>query len=176
MPWQQLITEIFERISQELEQALDGLTIDDLNRTPCPGCNTIGWLTWHLTRSQDNAIANISGEEQLWTKDNWYARFNRTPNPKDTGYGHSLEDVAAFSSPDASTLLEYHYAVLGQSKRYITGKLSETELDREFDPPANPAIKNVRTRLMRTINDNMQHLGQVTYVCGILKGWGWLGR
>jgi len=30
--------------------------------------------------------------------------------------------------------------------------------------------------LMRLINDNMQHLGQVNYVRGMLKGWGWLGR
>ncbi|MFC1989431.1 DinB family protein [Chloroflexota bacterium] len=176
MQWQQLVTDIFERISQELEHALDGLTVDDLNQQPCSGCNSIGWLTWHLTRSQDSATANLLGEEQLWIKDNWYARFNRTPDLKDTGFGHSLEDVAAFSSPDASTLFEYYCAVLGQSKRYITSKLSETELSREFDNPINPAIPNVRTRLMRVINDNMQHLGQVAYVRGMLKGWGWLGR
>ena len=176
MQWQQLVIDIYERISQELEHALDGLTVDDLNQQPCPGCNSIGWLTWHLTRAQDSATAYLFGEEQLWIKDNCYARFNRTPDPKDTGFGHSLEDVAAFSSPDASTLLEYHRAVLGQSKRYITSKLSETELNREFDNPINPTITNVRTRLMRVINDNMQHLGQVAYVRGMLKGWGWLGR
>ncbi|MFC1918530.1 DinB family protein [Chloroflexota bacterium] len=176
MQCQQLIIDIYERISQELEQALDGLTVDDLNQQPCPGCNSIGWLTWHLTRVQDNAIANLLGEEQLWIKDNWYDMFNRTPDPKDTGFGHSLEDAAAFSSPDASTLFEYHRAVLGQSKRYITNKLSEIELNREFDNPVNPDVTNVRTRLMRVINDNMQHLGQVAYIRGMLKGWGWLGR
>ncbi len=176
MQWQQLVTDIFERILQELEHALDGLTIDDLNQQPRPDCNSIGWLVWHLTRVQDTVIEDLIGEEQLWIKDNWYASFNRTPDPKDTGFGHSLEDVAAFSSPDASTLLEYHRAVLGQSKRYITSKLSETELNREFDNPINPTITNVRTRLMRLINDEMQHLGQVNYVRGMLKGWGWLGR
>jgi len=175
MQWQQLVTDIFDRISQELEHALSGLTVDDLNQQPGPGCNSIGWLTWHLTRAQDRATADLLEEEQVWIKDSWYARFNRTPDPKDTGFGHSLEDVAAFSSPDASTLLEYHCAVLGQSKRYITSKLSETELNREFDNPISPAITNVRTRLMRVINDNMQHLGQVAYIRGILKGWGWLG-
>ncbi|MFC1905062.1 DinB family protein [Chloroflexota bacterium] len=176
MKWQQLVTDIFERISQELEYALDGLTVDDLNQQPCPGCNSIGWLTWHLTRSRDRAISELLGEEQLWLKDNWYARFSRTPDPKDTGAGHSLEDVATFSSPNNSILLEYHHAVLGQSKCYITSKLSETEMNREFDNPRRPDITNVRTRLMRTINDNMQHLGQINYVRGMLKGWGWLGR
>ena len=176
MQWQQLVIDIFERISEELEHALDGLTVYELNQQPCLGCNSIGWLTWHLTRCQDSATADLLGEEQLWVKNNWYTRFNRTPDPKDKGIGHSLQDVAAFSSPDASTLLEYHRAVLGQSKRYIASRLSETELNREFDNPIRPDITNVSTRLMRLINDNMQHLGQVNYVRGMLKGWGWLGR
>ncbi len=176
MKWQQLITDIYERISQELEHALDGLTVDDLNQQPRPDCNSIGWLTWHLTRCQDRVAAELLGEEQLWTKDSYYAKFNRTPDSEDTGIGDTLEDVVAFRSPDALTLLEYHRAVLEQSKRYISGKLSETELNREFDNPRSPTITNVRTSLMRLINDNMQHLGQVNYVRGMLKGWGWLGR
>jgi hypothetical protein len=176
MKWQQLIIDIFERILQELETALDGLTIDDLNRQPSPDCNSIGWLTWHLTRCQDRTTAELLGEEQLWIKDNYYAKFNRTPDPEDAGIGVTLEDVVAFRSPDALTLLEYHRAVLEQSKRYISGKLSEIELNREFDNPRNLTITNVRTRLMRLINDNMQHLGQVNFVRGMLKGWGWLGR
>ena len=114
--------------------------------------------------------------EKFLNKDNWYTKFNRTFDPIDTGIGHSIEDTVAFRSPDASTLLEYHRAVLEQSKRYITSKLSETELNREFDKPKYPTITNVRTSLMRLINDNMQHLGQINYVRGMLKGWGWLGR
>ena len=176
MKWQQLITDIYERISQELEHALDGLTVDDLNQQPRPDCNSIGWLTWHLTRVQDRIIADLLGEDQIWIKDNWYAKFNRTPDSKDIGLGDTLEDIVAFRSPDAETLLEYHRAVLEQSKRYITSKLSETELSRAFTIPERPNYKNVCTLLMRLINDNMQHLGQVNYVRGMLKGWGWLGR
>jgi len=176
MKWQQLIIDILERILQELEAALDGLTIDDLNQQPRPDNNSIGCLTWHLTRVQDTAAAKLLGEEQLWIKDNYYAKFNRTLDPEDTGIGDTLEDVVAFRSPESLTLLEYHRAVLEQSKRYITAKLSETELNREFDNPIYPTITNVRTLLMRLINDNMQHLGQVNYIRGMLKGWGWLGR
>ena len=76
MKWQQLIIDIFERISQELEAALDGLTIDDLNRQPHPDGNSIGWLTWHLTRCQDRTAAYLLGEEQIWIKDNYCAKFN----------------------------------------------------------------------------------------------------
>ena len=69
MEWQQLIMDLFLRISQELELVLEGLTVDDLNKQPHPDCNSIGWLVWHLTRTQDRNIGEVMGEEQLWIKD-----------------------------------------------------------------------------------------------------------
>ncbi len=116
------------------------------------------------------------GEEQLWTKGKWYAKFNRAADPADTGFGHTLEDVAAFKSPDSKTILEYQRAVLERTKSYRVGKLSETELEREFENPRNPAMNTVRARLLAIINDNIQHVGQAAYVRGMFKGQGWYGR
>ncbi len=56
MEWQQLITDIFVRMSQRLERVFDGLTVDDLNQRPDADCNSIGWIAWHLTRIQDLII------------------------------------------------------------------------------------------------------------------------
>ena len=171
MECQQLITDIYVRISQVLEQALEGLTVDDLNHQPRLDCNDIGWLTWHLTRGQDRAIADLMGEEQLWVKDHWHVRFSRPPDLNDTGFGHSSEDLAAFKSPDAKTLLGYHHAVLERTKRYISN-LSATDLKRELN---NPVFPTVGARLVGGISDNLQHAGQVAYLHGLLKGKGWLG-
>ena len=176
MEWQQLITDIFERISRDLEQVLDGLTVDDLNQQPRPDCNSIGWLAWHLTRSHDRNISELVEEEQLWIKDKWHVKFNRAPDPAETGFGHSSEDAATFRSPDGKTLLEYHHAVLELAKRYISGTLSETELKRESASPTFGNIAPVRRRLVGIINDGLQHAGQAAYVRGLLKGKGWLGR
>ena len=176
MEWQQLITDIFMRISQELERVLDGLTVDDLNQIPRADCNSVGWLAWHLTRSQDRNIGEVMGEEQLWIKDGWHAKFNRAPDPSETGFGHSSEDAAAFRSPDGKTLLVYHGAVLERSKDYISSKLSETELARESKSPTLATVNTVRVRLVGVINDSLQHVGQAAYVRGLLKGKGWLGR
>ena len=173
MKWQQLIIDIYSEISRELERALDGLTIDDLNQQPHPDCNSIGWLAWHLTRCQDGANEDLMGEEQLWVKDKWYARFNRAPDPTDMGYGHSSKDVAAFKSPNSKVLMEYHHAVFEQTIRYINSKFSETELEREFVNPTFPGINTVRALLLGVISDNLQHVGQVAYVRGLLKGKGW---
>ena len=170
-----MITDGYGRVLQILEKVLDGLTQDDLNQQPHPDCNSMGWLIWHLTRVQDDYIADFMGEEQLWLSDGWHARFNRPPEPKDVGFGHSSEDVAAFESPDVGTLLEYHRAVLERSKRYIV-TLSTADLDRELNEPWYQPLPTVGVRLVSVMSDNLQHAGQVAYLRGLLKGKGWWGE
>lgn len=175
MEWQLLITDLFVRISQELEQVLEGLTVDELNKKPAPDGNSVGWLAWHLTRSHDRNTSELLAEEQLWTKDKWHARFDRAPDPADTGFGHSSEDIAAFRSPDSKTLLQYHLAVLELVKGYISGTLSETDLEREVESPTLGNIATVRARLVGIISEGLQHVGQAAYVRGLLEGKGWVG-
>ena len=169
MEWQQVFIDSFERVVQGLEKALADLSQIDLDERPHPDCNSMGWLTWHLTRAQDAVIADVTGQQQLWIKDSWNARFNRAPNPSDTGFGHKSQDVAAFKSPDVGALLGYHRAVFERSKQYL-GNLSATELGRKLNHPVFPTVE---TRLVAALSDNLQHLGQVAYLRGLLKGKGW---
>ncbi len=82
----------------------------------------------------------------------------------------------AFGSPDNKTLLEYHRAVLEQSKHYFSDKLSETDLKRRSKSPTLAETNTVRGWLVGVINDNLQHIGQVAYLRGLLKGKDWSGR
>ena len=172
MEWQQLIIDGYGRVQEILERALNGTTPEDLNELPKPDCNSMGWLAWHLTRVQDHHFADLIGEEQLWVKAGWHAKFNRPPNPKDIGFGHSPEDVAAFKAPDAATLLEYHRAVLERSKRYINS-ISAADLDKELNEPWFQPLPTIGVRLISVMSDSLQHAGQVAYVRGLLKGKGW---
>jgi hypothetical protein len=174
MKWQELMNEGYGRILEVLEQTLDGLTQKDLDVQPNPDCNSIGWLAWHLTRVQDDHIADLIGWEQLWIKAGWHAKFNRDPDPKDIGFGHTSEEVAAFKSPAVQTLLDYHRAVLDRSKQYITN-LSPDDLDRELNEPWFQPLPTVGVRLISVLSDCLQHAGQTAYVRGLLKGKGWLG-
>lgn len=173
MKWQQLMGDIYTEISQELERALNGLTVHDLNQQPNLDCNSIGWLAWHLTRCQDGDNEGLTGEGQLWIKDKWHNRFGRASDPVDTGVSHSSEDVAAFKSPDSGTLMEYHRAVLEKTLHYINNKLTEADLEREFENPVFTGTTKVRRLLVDIISDNLQHVGQIAYVRGLLKGKGW---
>ena len=101
----------------------------DLNWQPNPECNSLGWTVWHLGRVEDAQIADLAGEEQVYLKAKWYAKFNRPPDGRDTGFGDTAEEVAAFRSPGAEVLLGYIKDSTEESKRYIRS-LSSAELDR----------------------------------------------
>ena len=174
MEWPELIMDGYGRTLQILEKALDGLTPDDLNRQPEPRCNSMGWITWHLTRIQDDHIADMMEAKQLWVSGGWHSRFDRPPDTADTGFGHHPEDLATFKSPDADTLLGYHRAVLERSKRYIA-TLSISDLDRELNEPWFQPLPTVGVRLVSIMSDNLQHAGQVAYLRGLLKELGRLG-
>ena len=172
MKWYDLLTDGYTRISEIMARYLNGLSVDDLKWQPHPDANSIGWLTWHLTRVQDDHIASLMGEEQLWIKDGWHIKFNRLADPADRGFGHTPEQVAAFESPAAETLLAYHKAVLERSKSFFL-TLSETDLDRELDEPQYQPLPTIGVRLISVMSDNLQHAGQAAFVRGLLQGKGW---
>jgi len=172
MDWQLLLVYEFKGVLAVLERALDGLTPDDLDKQPHPDSNSMGWLTWHLTRYQDDRIAHFMKENQLWVSDGWHAKFNRSADPEDTGLGHSSEEVREFKSPEVATLLGYHRVVRERTKLYILS-LSLTDLDREISDPRFERPIKLGGYLVGVLSDNFQHAGQVAYLRGFLKGKGW---
>ena len=172
MKWQQVLVDSFARVAKGLEEALAGLSQSDLDEQPHSDCNSMGWLTWHLTRGQDSAVSWLTGQKQIWIENGWHAKFNRAPNTGDSGFGAKSEDVAAFRSPEVEVLVGYHRAVFEQSKQYL-GNLTTKELGRNLNSPAFP---NVEALLVAMLSDGLQHLGQVAYLRGLLKGRGWMNR
>ena len=90
----ELLGDLFGRVDEHVHEAVDGLTPELLVTAPEAGANTIGWLVWHLTRVQDHHVAELLGEEQVWTIGSWAPRFGLKPDPHNTGYGHGPDDVA----------------------------------------------------------------------------------
>lgn len=173
MRWQLLVLDQFKRIEQELGFVLEGLSVDDLNRQPAPDCNSIGWLAWHLTRSHDRNMSELIGEEQLWIKNKWYAKFNRTPDPGETGVGHTEQQAKDFVSPPIEVVMAYHRAVLDRIESYIEKGLTETDLDRQVHSPTLNNVSPVMRRITGVIQQGFLHVGQAGYVRGMLKGNGW---
>lgn len=162
----QLLTDAFGRIREVVHQVVDGLNADELAYRIYGRSNSIAWLVWHLTRVQDDHIADAAGIPQIWTSKSWAERFELPFPASDTGYGHGDAEVAAVRVESGELLTAYHDAVYQQTIRYV-GTLSDDDLarvvDRSWDPPVTLAV-----RLISVISDDLQHAGQAAFVRGLL--------
>jgi uncharacterized damage-inducible protein DinB len=156
----------FGRVRGVVHRVLDGLDGERLAVRPAGRGNSIGWLVWHLTRIQDDHVADVAGVEQAWTADGWAERFGLPYPAGATGYGHGDRDVEAFSVRDAALLAGYHDAVHARTAAYVAG-LSGADLDRVVDEAWDPPV-TLGVRLMSVIADDLQHAGQAAYVRGLL--------
>jgi Protein of unknown function (DUF664) len=162
----ELLVDAFGRIREVVHRVVGGLTPEQLAFRVDREANSIAWLVWHLTRVQDDHLADAAGTEQVWTSQGWVERFGLPFDPRDTGYGHRADEVAAVQV-EAGELVGYHDAVHQQTTRYVAG-LGDDDLgrivDRSWDPPVTLGV-----RLVSVIGDDLQHAGQAAFVRGILQ-------
>jgi len=172
MEWKDLIIQNFDISLDRLVSYLDGLTQEDLNWQPKPDSNSIGWITWHLSRVIDRGISVSTEKEQLWIKDGWFSKFDRQADPDDRGVRQTPEQVAAFKIPDKDTLIGYYRAVMDNLRNWLN-KLDRTDLDREFNDELSQVFPTVGSRVNVIVRETQQHLGQIAYIRGLLQGYGW---
>jgi Protein of unknown function (DUF664) len=163
----ELLVDAFGRIRGVVHRVVDGLTPEQLAYRVDPEANSIAWLVWHLTRIQDDHLADAAGAEQVWTSQGWAARFGLPFDPRDTGYGHRADEVAAVRVSSGELLVGYHDAVHQQTTRYVE-RLTDADLDRIVDRSWDPPV-SLGVRLVSVIADDLQHAGQAAFVRGILQ-------
>ena len=56
-----LLTDAFDRVRETVHGVVDGLTTEQLAVRIDGHANSIAWLVWHLTRVQDDHIAEVAG-------------------------------------------------------------------------------------------------------------------
>jgi len=162
-----LLTDALARVLEDVEAVLDGLDDDVLAQRPTPDTNTIAWLIWHLTRVQDDHVADVAGWEQTYTADGWNERFGYDLDPADIGYGHSSAQVAKVTVDAPDLLVGYHDAVHEQTVRYVGG-LTDADLDEVIDENWDPPV-TLGVRLVSFLADGLQHVGQAAFVRGIAQ-------
>jgi hypothetical protein len=163
----ELLVDAFGRIREVVHEAVEGLTPEQLAFRVDGKANSIAWLVWHLTRVQDDHVADAAQREQVWTSQGWAERFGLPFDPLATGYGHSSDDVAAVRVSSGDLLIGYHDAVYEQTIRYVRG-LSDTDLDRIVDVSWDPPV-SLGVRLVSVISDDLQHAGQAAFVRGLVR-------
>ena len=160
-----VLIDAYGRIKEEVHAAVDGLSPEDLHARPAPGANSIAWLVWHLTRIQDDHVADASGLDQVWGSQGWEKRFGLGLPRHDTGYGHSAAQVGKVRVDSADLLTGYYDAVHEQTLgalRTLAAKDLERIVDERWDPPVT-----LGARLVSVLSDDLQHVGQAAYLRGL---------
>lgn len=161
-----IFLELYGRIPPLARGAVEGVALDRLTERPAPDANPIAWLVWHLARVQDDHVADLLGVGQLWAEGDWARRFGLEPDPANTGYGHSTEEVAAVRPERPAVLVEYLDAVDARTRAMLEGLVPndlDRIVDRRWDPPVTLGV-----RLVSIADDSLQHAGQAAYVRGLL--------
>ena len=164
----EVLIEVFGRVAEHVANAVEGLDAEQLARPPAPGSNPIGWLIWHLTRVEDAHIAELLEVDQVWVTGDHAARVGVEPDPANSGYGHTPEQVASIRPDGPEVLLDYFAAVAARTRGYLEGVTAadlERVVDERWDPPVTLGV-----RLVSIADDEVQHGGQANYARGILLG------
>ncbi|WP_045731693.1 mycothiol transferase [Pseudarthrobacter chlorophenolicus] len=159
-----LLQDAFVRISDAVTETLEGLDEEALHRRPAGTGNPIAWLVWHLARVEDAQVAAAAGIEQVWTHAGFAARFGLPLANRDTGYGHTRGQVDSVRTT-ASLLGDYYEAVHRQTMQ-VVGELADQDLDRIVDANWDPPV-TLSVRLVSTLADCLQHVGQAGYAKGL---------
>lgn len=161
---QAVLSDSFSRVRDQVVSATADLSLAESTYRPDPEANSVGWLVWHLSRVQDDHVAEIAGVDQVWP--DWRERFGLPFDEFETGYGATSANVAAVRVP-AELLAGYHAEVDALTRRYVDS-LTLAELDRVVDDRWDPPV-TVSVRLVSVIGDCVAHLGQAEYVRGLAQ-------
>ena len=161
-----LLLELYGRIEPLAQDAVDDLDASQLAASPGEGSNTIAWLVWHLTRVPGPPHRRGHRRRPALGHRDWANRMGLEPDPTNTGYGHTAEQVATIRPPDGQVLTGYLAAVSARTRTFL-GSLGPADLDRVVDRRWDPPV-TLGVRLVSIADDCLQHVGQAAYVRGLL--------
>ena len=109
----------------------------ELTAQPLPGVNPIGFILWHMARSQDWAVNTaVRGEPEVVAQAPWSARWVAHPG---IGTGFDLDETATLARKvELRSLLAYADAVNLHAAAWLDG-VSEADLDAIPDVAAHDA-------------------------------------
>lgn len=162
----------FAEYKGALERALDGLTPAELRWQPSPNANHALWLAWHIARVEDSWVNRyLAGGEQLWQSEGWSERLGIPGEAGGSGY--TAEEVAAFPDVAIAEVTAYHDAVRA-SVLPVIDALSESDLEKSYENRRGQrtAAPTVAWVLAHIAIEEAQHVGQIAYIRGMLRGLG----
>ena len=151
---------------QILNQSLDTLTDSELIWRPNAHSNNIIFLLWHMALVEDNLVNKVLlKRERLWIVNKYYEKYPSLKNQ--TGFGFSQNQLDEFPNMDIDFLMRYSDFVKENTKDLLE-KITDNDLSLKYIFGGKKVTGYfVLGRLITELN---QHLGQVSYIRGMIKG------
>ena len=151
-----------------LEKALDGLSEDELRYQPALHANFIEWLVWHMARVEDRWVNLVlRQDDDIWVKDKWYERFGMDPD--DYGREDDAMKMRAMPKTDINEMMDYYREARKVTLTHLDQMPAE-DLDKTFYHPRRKVAVTGAWVLGHILVEEAQHLGQIAYIRGMMRG------
>jgi uncharacterized damage-inducible protein DinB len=152
-----------------LKRVLHGLTPAELRWQPTLDSNPILWLAWHMARVEDDWMnERVHGGNGLWRRHGWREKLGF--ETEGSGFGDTPDDVRAMPDVSIDAVMAYYEAVREAVLNVLDG-LTEEDFEKEVPHPRRKNL-NLRWVLGHVLVEEAQHLGQIAYVRGMIRGSG----
>ena len=158
----QFISGSLAQVQFRLMETCDGLTQEQVLWRPVPGTNNIGFILWHMSRSQDNTASLLAGgAPPLWESEGWYEKFGQPIDSPDPGDKMGLQSLPI---PSLEVLTGYGAAAHERTMKLLSD-LDPARLDRPIVPdrPERTLVMSLR----HAITHKNNHHGQIDYIRGL---------
>jgi len=150
------------RLHTLLEKSLDGLTAEQLHAVPAghPKANTIAWVLWHVTRTEDNVVRFVLQNRRLpvWTEGGYADKFGLPPVAQGTGM--TTADAHALRIKDVALFRQYMHDVWASTDEFIA-KTDASALDKPVMVKPLGEMPGIRALAQVCASHGMQHFGEI---------------
>ena len=149
-----------------LKRSLDSLSEEEILWKPNPHSNNVIFLIWHMALVEDNLINKVLlGKERVWITEKYYKDFPELRN--ETGFAFNQEKLDKFPIVDIDWLMNYHNILREGTIKFITN-IEDEDLSLDY----TIGIRQVKGYFVigRLMTELSQHLGQVSYIRGMIRG------
>ncbi len=155
---------LFE-LNRSFVNEVEPLTNVQMLYRPTPEANSIAFLMWHFTRTEDNSFHRVStaeGTPSVWARENWHERLGLPETGSGTGF---TPDQVEAHRPSKEGLVGYMEAVRVSVDDGLS-KMTDDDLDRPLDPdnPRQTVGRNIQSII---IGHGFFHLGEVRFLKGL---------
>ncbi len=167
-PFMQAIDSGVNECFEKLKRALDGLSEDELRWQPTLESNSIDWIVWHMARVEDNLInVVLQNHDPIWERDDWDERLGIFTTG--AGAGMTMGEIRKMGQIEVPIVMQYYLSIRMETSDYFKNTMSENDLSRVIEHTNFRGWTSAQI-LGRLLCEEAQHLGQIEYLRGMMRG------